>query len=395
MARPGSRLETQTRSRMRVLILTSSTGGGHNMRAESFRRWFEQEERDDWVVIHKALEGTSPLYAVGVGVYNWIQRTAPLLHHAYFNWLEVVKPCGGKKRLFGRKHYIDFLNTVAPDVIISVHGSLNHGFFQVAREELGERVRLVTYCGELFGGYGFSRNWVNPQADLFIGAVEETCETARRLGMPPEKCLAGGFMLHPGFYEPPLAYSRREEIVCEQLALDPGLPILLLSTGAVGANNHLAFVNALENAGIKLQVAAICGTNETVRQRLIQWRTNARHVRLAVLGYERNMHELMRAVTAIVARPGTGTTSEAVVSGCPIIFNGIGGIMPQERITLKWAEVHGFGHPLTSPSDLVKVAKGIASSPVWAETQRARLEAAKPPLLPDDILRQCRSLIPN
>jgi len=361
------------------------------MRAESFRRWFEKSGQKDWIVIHKALESTSRLYAFGVAVYNWIQRTAPSLHHLYFNWLELVKPCGGKKRLLGRKRFVEFIQSVQPDLVISVHGSLNHGFFRVAKETV-PGVKVVTYCGELFGGYGFSSNWVNPQADLFIGAVEETCQAARRLGMPAERCYPGGFMLHPAFYEPPMSMAHREDIIFDQLGFDQGRPILLLSTGLAGANNHRLFLDALESAQLDLQVAAICGSNEATFQDLQAWRTKARHIKLTPLGYTRNMHEVMRAVTAIVARPGTGTTSEAVVSNCPIIFNGMGGVMPQERITLKWAEAHGFGHPLTNPYDLVTVARHIVNSPHWAEAQQARLREANPIHHPDDILEKCRSL---
>ena len=77
----------------------------------------------------------------------------------------------------------------------------NHGYFEAARAFLGrDRVRCVTYCGELAGGYGFSRNWVNPEADLFIGPVAETCEAAIALGMPKEKTKVGGFLLRPEFY---------------------------------------------------------------------------------------------------------------------------------------------------------------------------------------------------
>src|SRR5579871_956220 len=164
---------------MRILILTSSTGGGHDMRARAFQWWTQGVSGAKMEVqVHRPLEASHGLYRFGVGLYNWIQRTAPFLHHIYYNFLEAV-PIVRISKPLGAAKYRKILEEICPDVLLSVHDSLNHSFFEYARVVLGEdRVQCVTYCGELSGGYGFSRHWVNPSADLFIGAVPETCEAA-------------------------------------------------------------------------------------------------------------------------------------------------------------------------------------------------------------------------
>jgi processive 1,2-diacylglycerol beta-glucosyltransferase len=48
------------------------------------------------------------------------------------------------------------------------------------------------------------------------------------------------------------------------------------------------------------------------------------------------MHLLMQASDAIVTRGGTTTCAKALHFKCPIIFNTFGGIMPQERLTVKF-----------------------------------------------------------
>src|SRR5471032_2902479 len=196
---------------MRVLVLTSSTGGGHNTRARAFAAW-ARRERDLGleVVIHQALEQTHGLYRFGVGLYNWIQRTAPRLHHIYFNFLEVAGACKSPAWMLGVERFRAVLREHRSEVVLSVHGSLNHGFFAVARDTLREAPpRCVTYCGELFGGYGFSRHWVNPRADLFIGAVAETVAAARGHGMPEDRARIGGFLLDPAFYAPRMEEAAR------------------------------------------------------------------------------------------------------------------------------------------------------------------------------------------
>ena len=59
---------------MRVLILTSSTGGGHDMRAHSLKAWMQSEDGKKYnfeVSVHPTLESTHPLYAFGVKLYNF------------------------------------------------------------------------------------------------------------------------------------------------------------------------------------------------------------------------------------------------------------------------------------------------------------------------------------
>ena len=344
---------------MRVLILTSSTGGGHNMRARSFIEWARLERPQRLhVKMHKALESTNELLAFGVRAYNWIQRTYPGLHNVYFNLLEVAAPCDRPAKIFGQDRFRRVLDEEEPDLVLSVHGFLNHGFFDLARRHLPD-VRCVTYCGELFGRYGFSRHWVNPSADLFVGAVEETCARARELGMPEEASMVGGFLLHPAFYQAPQTIAERRHFLGANLALDPDRFTLLLSTGEHGANNHIALLTSLRDRLAaplqgRLQVIALCGRSDETFQSVRAWAQANQQFAVRPLPYADSFHmsRLLQCANAVVVRPGTGSTSEAIQTGCPIVFNGIGGFMPQERITLRYARRRGFSSEVEEAGDL-------------------------------------------
>src|ERR1700744_3069759 len=108
---------------MRVLILSSSTGGGHDMRARAFDAWarLTPELKLETQVL-RPLDTGPRIYRFGVGLYNWIQSHAPWAHHAYFNWLELVKPCRSRSSLLGAGVFCQRLETIRPDVVLSVHG---------------------------------------------------------------------------------------------------------------------------------------------------------------------------------------------------------------------------------------------------------------------------------
>ena len=104
------------------------------------------------------------------------------------------------------------------------------------------------------------------------------------------------------------------------------------------------------------------------------------------------MHLLMQASSVIVARPGTGTTSEAIISGCPIIFNNLGGFMPQEWITLRYAHRHGFDTRAYRPADLPGILRRWHEAPETYAAIRQNLLDSRPAGMPRDVLRMVRNL---
>ncbi len=374
---------------MRWLILTSSTGTGHNMRAESLRQWAQELYGDEVEVrIHHVLEATHPVYKFGVGFYNFIQRTLPRLHHLYFNYLEIAGMHRKAHRILGSDTFKRLVSDWKPDRVISVHAHTNHGFFQLVREALPDRpVKCITYCGELFGGYGFSRHWANPNSDAFIGATREICAAARSVGTADERVHEGGFMLRAPFYAGAEQAEKEAADMARELELDPKVFTVLLSTGLAGANNHLAILKQLAATGRSLQVVALCSRNATLMRKIERFA--ARHPQLTIraLGHTDRMLALKRLASLVVARPGTGATSELIQIGTPFIHNGLGGIMPQELITVQYCRHHGCARLARSAKAVAHYSLRLMDEPALSEEIRSHLQEARPAGHPRDICR--------
>jgi processive 1,2-diacylglycerol beta-glucosyltransferase len=113
---------------------------------------------------------------------------------------------------------------------------------------------------------------------------------------------------------------------------------------------------------------------------------------LHAIEFTDRMAELLRCVSAVVARPGTGTTSEAMLCGCPIIFNGLGGVMPQEMITVKFARAHGFARVLRRAVDLPALLEPLMNEPDTLTAACAAMHAVRPPGTPRGILEMVAGL---
>jgi processive 1,2-diacylglycerol beta-glucosyltransferase len=320
------------------LVLTSSTGGGHDVRAQAFAEWcFQLYRYDVDVRIEQMLEDSSRLYRGGVGFYNLIQRRSPWLHKAFYTVVEGLSLLNRRTVMLGRRYYERVLREYRPHLVLSVHDCLNRGYFQLARQMLGAgNVRCATYCGEFSGGWGYSRNWVEPSVDLYFSRTPTASDFAVKLGLPPDRARVRGNLMQPRAYLDFLTPAERRRYLEHKLGLKRDLFTVFLATGMNGANNHLEMLTAMADHAGRIQAIVVCGRNHATYNELVHWRAQHPDFSCFIDSYSDVVHLLMQVSDAIVTRGGTTTCAKALHFRCPIIFNAFGGVMPQERLTVKF-----------------------------------------------------------
>ncbi|HEY1107639.1 MAG TPA: glycosyltransferase [Opitutaceae bacterium] len=323
--------------KLRILLLTSSTGGGHDARAQAFAEWcFQLYRHEVDVRIEQMLEKSSVINRSGVNLYNRIQKAAPWMHKGFYAFVELLSYINRSSVQFGRKYYLDVLREYRPHLVFSVHDCLNRGYFQLARKILGaDKVRCATYCGEFSGGWGYSRNWIEPTVDLYLSRTPTARDYAEKCGIPRARSLVRGSLMRPRSHLEVFDIEGRRDFR-KKLGLDPDRFTVFLATGGNGANNHPALLAALLRHSDRCQAIVICGRNKDTYNELIHWRTLHPEFPCYIEGYSETVHLLMQVSDTIVTRGGTTTCAKALHFRCPIIFNAFGGIMPQEELTWKF-----------------------------------------------------------
>jgi processive 1,2-diacylglycerol beta-glucosyltransferase len=357
----------------RILVLTSSTGSGHDMRALAFAQWVEIIAQFPLQVrIEKVIENSSALGSFGVWLYNFIHRYCPRAHHIYWFIVELFVRSHGHKLSFGGRYYRKLISTFQPDLVLSVHDSTNRGYFEEARDLLGPKTPLVTYCGEWSGGYGFSHNWYSPAVDVFYARTDEALQYARELGLNDRKGKVFQKLLPPALLHDGIKSEDIGKYRVEQLGLSADRFTLFLATGAFGANHHLAFLKALLPLAAHVQVVVVCGKNRSIYKRLLDWRSTHPQLQLFIEGFSDRMFRLMEVSDAMVTRGGANTTMEALHIGCPIIYNGLGSLMPQETLTVRYLEQHGAAVRIHSAKALASVVeKWMERGAEWQQVKAA------------------------
>lgn len=325
-------------SQIRILVLTSSTGGGHDARAQAFAEWcFQLYRHDVDVRIEQMLEKSSVFNRSGVNLYNKIQRGAPWVHKLFYSVVETLSVLNRRTVTFGRTYYLQVLLEYRPHLVFSVHDCLNRGYFQLARQALGpDKVRCATYCGEFSGGWGYSRNWIEPTVDLYFSRTPTANDFAIKKGIPREKTRVRGTLMGTREHLEALLPSERSAFRVKHLGLRPDLFTVFLATGGNGANNHFELLPHLARHAERCQAIVICGRNKDTYNQLVHWRAIHPEFNCSIEGFSERVYLLMQASDVIVTRGGTTTCAKALHFRCPIIFNAFGGIMPQEELTWKF-----------------------------------------------------------
>ena len=354
-----------TVGKIRILVLTSSTGGGHDARAQAFAEWcFQLYRHKVDVRIEQMLEKSSVMNRGGVNLYNWIQRTMPMLHTAFYAIVELLAVLNRRSVTFGRSYYLRVLKEYRPHLVFSVHDCLNRGYFQLARQELGAQVRCATYCGEFSGGWGYSINWIEPTVDLYISRTPTARDYALKKGIAAERTRVRGHLMRPRSHIEVLdTEEKRSDFLVKQLGLKPNLFTVFLATGGNGANNHLALLPALVRYADRCQAIVICGRNNETYNELIHWRANHPEFNCSIEGYSEIVHLLLQVSQVIVTRGGTTTCAKALHFRCPIIFNAFGGIMPQENLTWKFFRNGAKSEKIENASEFEEIMDRWISRP--------------------------------
>jgi processive 1,2-diacylglycerol beta-glucosyltransferase len=143
-------------------------------------------------------------------------------------------------------------------------------------------------------------------------AIDETRAHLEMLGLPAERITVSGIPIDPLFSAASDMRTLRME-----LGLDPGMPVLLVSGGALGVGPAATVVNRLLLLKTKVQCVVVCGKSEKLRE-AVESVGGMDPARFHVLGYTTRMHDYMKAADLFVGKPGGLTTSETLACGLPM-----------------------------------------------------------------------------
>jgi UDP-N-acetylglucosamine:LPS N-acetylglucosamine transferase len=120
-------------------------------------------------------------------------------------------------------------------------------------------------------------------------------------------------------------------------------------------------------AGLPLQLILICGRNDQLAAKL---RARAWQIPVHIIGFTKEVHNLMRAADFLIGKPGPGSIAEAMVRKLPVLIECNAWTMPQERYNAEWVKEKGVGIVLQSFKDVAEGAKQMLDPATLAEFRK-------------------------
>jgi UDP-N-acetylglucosamine:LPS N-acetylglucosamine transferase len=316
-------------------------GGGHRSAANALKAVIEKQQRPWEVRLVNLQEILDPLDIfrkyTGIrmqDVYNTLLKKGWTLGSpqlAVFMHALIRLYHGGQVRLLR-----EFWPKSNPDLVVSLVPNFNRAL----RDSL-DRTPLVTVLTDL-ADYP-PHFWIERQDQYLICGTERAAVQARELGHPANHIFrTSGMILRPGFYEPVTVDRKAAR---EKLGLDPNLRTGLMLFGGAGSAVMMDIVKRLENSGLNLQLIAICGENQKLRQRLLKMRPP---FPMFVEGFTTEIPYYMHLSDFFIGKPGPGSLSEALAMKLPVVVERNAWTLPQERYNTEWIREKQTGVVLKS-----------------------------------------------
>jgi 1,2-diacylglycerol 3-beta-galactosyltransferase len=372
-------LHTPT-ARRTVLFLIADTGAGHRSAARAIARALrlvDEHERAPGETAATTAVLTVDAFArcarfalrETVFLYGPVTQHRPRLYGHLFHLTNSAWRFHAVNRVcqpFLRQGIRSLLAATRPDVIVSVHPLLNHVTLH-ALADLGLKTPLVTVVTDPVNAHSA---WFARDVAACAVPTPVVRDLALANGLDASRVHVLGMPIDPAFTLP-ITATRAERRAA--IGIAPDLPAVLVIGGGDGAYGLAETVHALASARLDAQLLVVTGHNHRLYAGLQRLQPRFQ-MPTKILGFVRNMPELMRAADIVVTKAGPGTISEAIASELPIVLTGA--IPGQEEGNVGLVLEHGLGVLAATPDILIRqVADLLDPSSPRLQHMRSRMRA--------------------
>ncbi len=294
----------------RVLILSAGVGSGHNSAAAAVQQACLARADVDGVRVLDVLQVSSGLYRdlLGKGYFALVDSAPWLVEWGYDVSDQPFRRRGPLDPWTQANAFpaISEIKRFGPTAIVCTHflpaqlvASL------LLRGVIDAKTAIVTT------DYDFQGLWLTSAFHAFFVAREEGRVQLASLGLPPDRVFATGIPI-----------STSTEMATEttnSTAPRDAPPKLLISAGASGGDYAVAVVRQTLLMRSPFTATVVCGRSDELRQRIERLVASAGD-RYRVLGYTREMPQLLQDADLFIGKPGGLSASECMAAGLPMVL---------------------------------------------------------------------------
>ncbi len=292
-----------------IMIVTASTGGGHNSAAHYLKQSFE--ERGIFALMIDMFKATSKAsnYVMAEG-YHALAEKAPHLYGSLYKWTNqkqinnVVFSTFFTGTVF---RLDDLINNIDPKLLIATHP-----FAGKLIGHLKQRGRTNVPLMQIVTDYIPHNTYFHKDIDAYVVAGDYSKSALIDMGVKKERIYTYGIPVKKSFYD------TRKRVFKENEPLN-----LLIMGGSMGLEVIASVIRELLSGegSYPMILTVVCGKNEDLHNRLAEeYQDCIAEGKIRLYGFIDNVDELMESCDLIISKPGGLTASEAILKNIPMII---------------------------------------------------------------------------
>lgn len=335
---------------MNALILSCGTGGGHNSAGKAILEEL-QKRGHQAVMVNPFTLRSNRLASVIDKAYISMVQSAPHVFGAIYrvgNWyrrLPFPSPVyfANGAMLSTMKEYL--IKNPA-DVVIMTH--LFPAEILTNMKNHGVQIPKTLFVATDYVCIPFTEE---TDCDAYIIPASDLADDFINRGIPREKLYPLGIPVQNKFSS---AQTRSQAKL--HLGLKPDKKYILIAGGSMGGGEIgkviKTLIHKLDMLG-DTELIIVCGSNVNLYQKL----TNYKIPGVTVVGYTDDMEMYMKASHLFITKPGGLSSTEAAVSGIPILHTGT--IPGCETLNAKYFSQHGMSMTCKPKDDKVEIVHNL------------------------------------
>ena len=292
---------------MRVLLLSTNTGQGHNGAAKALQE--RLEELGHQAIIMDVLNSGHERSALVSKVYDGAVNHIPGIFGAVYGFAERISsdkrhsPIYYMNAMYA-KQLLEKIYAHNPDMIICPHMFSAHAITRL-RDKEGLEIPAIGIITD----YTWSPFWEETQLDYYVVANEEVAKACQAKGMAGDKLLPLGIPVSKKFT---MCQPKNE---AQQIFGVSRKAVFGIMGGSMGYGRMYELAKALSQQAADSDVLVVCGKNQELFTQIATLGGNVKP-----LGFIDNVDVFMDAVDVLLTKPGGLSTTEALSKRIPLVI---------------------------------------------------------------------------
>ncbi len=377
----------KSHQRLRILVLYMAAATGHRQAAEAIRQTLK-ELYPEVEVRRESLSryGNPFLRCLLESFYNAIIRLTPWFWNLIWDSKEVYWLTYGLRNLLYQLNYSRLYKKVIfpfnPQAVICTHN------IACALCSVIKKAKAVNYLlAAVPTDFCLHSYWFYDNVDAYFLSHEGLKKKLREKGVDPKKIKITGIPISLNFSK-----SHNSKKLKKKWGLKEDLFTVLLMGGGQGMGSLKKNVLALDKSHLPIQVLVVTGANRRLKKKIQRIQSKVIFP-LKVLGYTRQIDELMEVSDLLISKPGGLTTTEALAKEIPLgIFDSLAG---QERRNKELLLKKEIAFELKSEEAMICLIKNFVEGDFDWENWRSRVRDLARPKAAQEIAQTIIELIKN